>query len=324
MNTMLQPEGFQMSFRHSVSEGELAHESLIETQDLSCYREVGRRTKPLRWQVEVEQDHFFGVMNIEGAALCRVRNGDRVQPLIGRSMYVGLGPIQIDCLLGRGRHHRLMFSWPASGTRSLARYWNEFVTSVNTSHLGFVYCAKDTLAGDNYDLLSSTTLGYRPRSMSKVFGMLFSLSGEALTQVDGLRTVFGVRDSFPVSLARLIEDVHKSPGKDWALREAAISAGYSQYHLSRTFRAHVGMGFPAFVEQVRTRRALEEILRSHAPLDEIALDAGFAGAQNMRDAFRTELGFLPSEVRSFHHGAGAMGHENPPASMSGAEGSWSA
>lgn len=319
---MLHPDGFQMSFRHSVSEGELAHEPLIETPDLSCYREVGRRTKPLRWSVEVEDDYFFGVLNLEGAALCRVRDGEKVQPLIGRSMFFGLGPVKIDAILGRGRHHRLMFAWPASGTRSLSRYWNEFTTAKDSPQLGFVYCASDTVAGDSYDLLGTSTLGYRPRSMSKVFGMLYSLAGEALTQVDGNRTVLGIRPSYPESLSRLIQDVHKNPGHDWALKEAAVAAGYSQYHLSRTFRAHVGVGFPSFVERVRTRRALEDVLKSHAPLDEIALDAGFVGAQNMRDAFRDELGLLPSEVRSFHHGGQSGLEPNPPAAQIAGKGSW--
>ncbi|MCU0316560.1 MAG: helix-turn-helix transcriptional regulator [Fimbriimonadaceae bacterium] len=105
-------------------------------------------------------------------------------------------------------------------------------------------------------------------------------------------------ESAPESLVTLMKAVKQDPTKAWSLKDAAYMAGYSAFHLSRTFRTLMDYGFPEFVDRCRTERALEFIISSDRSLDEIALSCGFGSTQAMRGACREYVGLLPSEIRS--------------------------
>lgn len=99
------------------------------------------------------------------------------------------------------------------------------------------------------------------------------------------------------SLRELLENVKANPEQRWSLKEAADLAGYSAFHLSRTFRAMAEYGFPEFVDRCRAEMAIELLLNSEDSIEDVVLKTGIGSQQRLRAATRDYLGFLPSEIR---------------------------
>ncbi len=98
-----------------------------------------------------------------------------------------------------------------------------------------------------------------------------------------------------------MEAVRAEPVKDWSLKVAAQVAGYSQYHLSRTFRNELGYGLPEFVERCRVEMALKQINSGSRDFNEVAIASGFATPSAFREALKKIVGVLPSELRRMTH-----------------------
>jgi transcriptional regulator GlxA family with amidase domain len=89
----------------------------------------------------------------------------------------------------------------------------------------------------------------------------------------------------------------ENPRADLSLAALADVAGVSLRHLSRLFRAELGMSPAGYVELIRldiARRLLED---STSPIKAIAYAAGFGSTATLRRAFLRRLGVTPLEYR---------------------------
>lgn len=102
------------------------------------------------------------------------------------------------------------------------------------------------------------------------------------------------------SIEELVEAIRTHPQRNWSLSEAAEIAGYSPFHLSRLFKAITNMGFPEFIDRCRTEIAINLLLTSELPINEVTMQAGFGSPQAFRNAAKEYTGFLPSEFRISH------------------------
>ncbi len=99
----------------------------------------------------------------------------------------------------------------------------------------------------------------------------------------------------PIDRIRL--HILESPRAKLSLEALAEVAGVSPRHLSRLFRAELGMNPVAYVELTRVdiaRRLLED---SAAPIKAIAHAAGFGSTTTLRRAFLRRLGVTPLQYR---------------------------
>ncbi len=99
----------------------------------------------------------------------------------------------------------------------------------------------------------------------------------------------------PIDRIRL--HILESPRAKLSLEALAEVAGVSPRHLSRLFRAELGMNPVAYVELTRidiARRLLED---SAAPIKAIAYAAGFGSTTTLRRAFLRRLGVTPLQYR---------------------------
>jgi transcriptional regulator GlxA family with amidase domain len=99
----------------------------------------------------------------------------------------------------------------------------------------------------------------------------------------------------PIDRIRL--HILESPRAKLSLEALAEVAGVSPRHLSRLFRAELGMNPVAYVELTRVdiaRRLLED---SAAPIKAIAHTAGFGSTTTFRRAFLRRLGVTPLQYR---------------------------
>jgi len=99
----------------------------------------------------------------------------------------------------------------------------------------------------------------------------------------------------PIDRIRL--HILENPGAPLKLEALAKFAGVSARHLSRLFRAALGMSPATYVELARidiARRLLED---SAAPIKVVAFAAGFGSTATLRRAFTHTLGVTPLEYR---------------------------
>lgn len=82
--------------------------------------------------------------------------------------------------------------------------------------------------------------------------------------------------------------------------DAAAAAAMSPSHFSRQFRRHFDRSFTDALNEMRTGRVAELLLRSDKPLKLIALECGFADQSYMTKVFRRRHGVTPARYRSEH------------------------
>ena len=81
------------------------------------------------------------------------------------------------------------------------------------------------------------------------------------------------------------------------LTALAAAVGLSPWHLSRTFRSHVGIGVHRYRTRLRLLAALDRLRDSRRPdLAGIALDVGFASHSHLTREFQAFFGAPPSRV----------------------------
>jgi AraC family transcriptional regulator len=82
------------------------------------------------------------------------------------------------------------------------------------------------------------------------------------------------------------------------LSDVAAAVGLSPYHLLRWFKAVTGDTPIAYRARLRVLAVVEAILREpDAPLNELAVELGFASHSHLSAAVRRETGRSPSELR---------------------------
>jgi transcriptional regulator GlxA family with amidase domain len=107
----------------------------------------------------------------------------------------------------------------------------------------------------------------------------------------------------PIDRVRM--HILENPRADLRLEALAEAAGVSPRHLSRLFRAELGINAAAYVEMTRVdiaRRLLEDIA---APIKAIAYAAGFGSPTTLRRAFLRRIGVAPLQYRLRFQTAGS-------------------
>jgi AraC-like DNA-binding protein len=104
----------------------------------------------------------------------------------------------------------------------------------------------------------------------------------------------------PSFLEELLKRVKYEAAYGWSLKKAAEFVGYSPFHLSRTFKAFMGYGFPEFVDRARVELAIKYLSESVHSVDQVATLCGYCSTHGLREAMKQYVGFLPSEIRMLY------------------------
>ena len=83
-----------------------------------------------------------------------------------------------------------------------------------------------------------------------------------------------------------------------SVTKVASEAGVHPYHLSRTFRRHLGMSVIEFIRNARVERAEQMLSRGTLPLTQVALGCGYADQSQFSKAFRRVTGTTPGAYRA--------------------------
>ena len=85
--------------------------------------------------------------------------------------------------------------------------------------------------------------------------------------------------------------------EDLTLTSVAEAFHVSKYHLSHVFSSKIGMGFSAYLGQIRVEYAASLIRTTARSLTDIWLEAGFDSQRTFNRVFRASFGTSPSEYR---------------------------
>ncbi|MFP4053723.1 MAG: substrate-binding domain-containing protein [Phycisphaerae bacterium] len=96
---------------------------------------------------------------------------------------------------------------------------------------------------------------------------------------------------------RLIQD-HVTSGLQ--VEEIADELGVTRRLLSDRFRDHLGQTPGEYIRRVRLHRSCDALMRSDAPLSQVALDCGFCSQSHFTKAFREFTGHTPAAYRRTH------------------------
>lgn len=108
------------------------------------------------------------------------------------------------------------------------------------------------------------------------------------------RDTASLEDPLAQACAYVAFNLHESIRlRDLARYYAHTSPG----HLARLFRARYGIGFTAYLRQLRLRKAVELLTNSRLPVVQIARRVGYRDASRFAQHFSRQFGITPREYR---------------------------
>ena len=99
-------------------------------------------------------------------------------------------------------------------------------------------------------------------------------------------------------ILHIMRRVRTEYSEDLSLQSLADEAGVSLSHLSRNFRAYVGLGFQDYIINLRLDRALNQVRTTDASISEIIGQSGFSNSTLFFSKFRDRFGCTPAEFRN--------------------------
>lgn len=84
------------------------------------------------------------------------------------------------------------------------------------------------------------------------------------------------------------------------LADMAAMTYLSPQSFSKLFHKKVGMGFLAYLAQVRAQAAASKLLSTDHTITQIAAETGFANSKALTEAFRQSYGLTPGDYRNTH------------------------
>jgi AraC family transcriptional regulator len=90
----------------------------------------------------------------------------------------------------------------------------------------------------------------------------------------------------------------KEQRQSLALADLATPAGVSPAHLTRLFRAELGLTATDYLRRCRLERALHLLTRSEVPIKEVACEVGIPDLHAFNKAIRRGYGISPRELRA--------------------------
>jgi len=301
-------ESFIIDYESSEVDGSLVSDTLYESDGLSVETLTATLRKPCWVRYSLAQGTCVMRLNPTGTMLLRARDRPTWRVIPPTSATLSLGPVEFTTYMSRGEHMGLYFIWPAMETRALYRWIME--TDANAMRRAFFVTSGSAMDANPAGLIKSMRDMSRKnphQHLPQLFAHLHTLVGRVLVAPNEL-TLASIPPDIPDSVQGLLEQVKKNPTGEWSLKEASNIAGYSPFHLSRTFKTLVGYGFPEFVDRCRTELAVAALVSSEEPVDDIASRCGFGSSHGLRESVKEYLGLLPSELR-------ALRSELPPVSI---------
>ena len=116
-------------------------------------------------------------------------------------------------------------------------------------------------------------------------------------------------DTSDERITRIIQLIEQRYAEPLTLSELAEHENLSSSYLSRYFKQMTGMGFLNYLNQVRLKHSLDDLLYTSDNLFQIAMKNGFSTAKNYTVVFKTIYNQTPAQYRKEHQHEQLEQHE---------------
>jgi len=84
------------------------------------------------------------------------------------------------------------------------------------------------------------------------------------------------------------------------LDDVAEFAGFSRFYFSRSFKKQTGFSFKDYLSEKRLQAAMDMLIRSNRPIQEVAAESGFGSVATFNRVFREKKGCTPTQYRAIY------------------------
>jgi len=264
-----------------------------QTADLDCTVELisGELSDPTYSFQQVDSAKSLILHAISGSGVCQFADGTSTLITPGTTIVLQ-GSLRSVLVFGRGIHQWIKVTQPVKSSEKDNQWNTDSVIDVKVVNRLTIACSIFEQLTDKliHQCLNGLTEG-------PYLGAWLHFIQECPASV--LERPFLTNCTTPKNdnVAKLVHEIRSLPDQYWSLSIASEKAGYSNFHLSRIFQSEVGMGFPEFVERARTEIAIQSLLTTLIPINQVTQLSGFGSSPTFRSACQEYTGFLPSELR---------------------------
>jgi AraC-like DNA-binding protein len=266
---------------------------------LSVYKVHSQDGEPEMHMIPSSPNGELMAVNIRGTLLLRRGNAPGWDVVPAGHVALLNTNSSVTAVTPRGDQMHYLIAWDRAAGGKLGDWKQEFLAKEGkgdwSARLVKTFSKENQPTVEN---LINALEGRAELVEARLLGQLQMLSNSAVLEPE-TESLASVTTDVPAGIAKLIAEVKLDCTKNWSLKNAAGVAGYSQFHLSRTFRSEVGCGLPEYIDRCRIARILREVSEQGSKFDlaTSAREAGFDSSGSFRDALRKVLGMLPSELR---------------------------
>lgn len=106
------------------------------------------------------------------------------------------------------------------------------------------------------------------------------------------------RNALPAfKLKRVVSAMERSLGEAFCLGDLAAEAGMSEYYFSRLFKRATGLSPSRYFIRLRMTKARQLLIETDMSIIDAGLAVGYSSASHFSQAFKREVGVLPSHYR---------------------------
>ena len=98
-------------------------------------------------------------------------------------------------------------------------------------------------------------------------------------------------------ILKVIQEIEANYYEPLTLNEMAQKVYFSPSYLSRYFKKGTGVGFVQFVNQMRLRHSIEDLIYSDMEINQVALQNGFSSGKNFSHCFKEYYHVTPTDYR---------------------------
>jgi len=88
--------------------------------------------------------------------------------------------------------------------------------------------------------------------------------------------------------------------EDVTLEDVAAFTGFSRFYFSRSFKQQTGYSFRDYLSQRRIQVAMELLIRTDKPMNQVAQESGFGSVATFNRAFRDYKSCTPTQYRAIY------------------------
>ena len=98
-------------------------------------------------------------------------------------------------------------------------------------------------------------------------------------------------------IRELIRWINNNPGEILDTTIVARRAGFSRWHLQRLFKQYAGMTLGRYIKIVRLGHAAIDLMKTEAPVIDIATQYGYESLQTFTRAMKCHTGLNPGSIK---------------------------